>query len=261
MMYNTTWNLTPDVSGASFLEDFWRQNLGAPKLKKSSHSFKTYTNQVFHPIGDLSVKLCYNGKTIEHTFPIVKGTSLFGRDLLCKLQIDWKAVQSQCNHVASGTKLTLESLFHEYRDIFSEPTGLIKDFKATVVLKDDAIPKLMKARSVPYALLSKADKELKLMEQKGVIERIDHSDWASPLVVVANPNGGVRITGDFKHTVNAQLCINQYPIANPEEMFHSISGGEKFSKLDGPNAYHQIELDEASRECMVVNTHRGLFRY
>ena len=79
--------------------------------------------------------------------------------------------------------------------------------------------------------------------------------------MVPKPNGKVRITGDFKNTVNSQLCVNQYPLSNPDDLFASIAGGEKFSKLDGQDAYHQIELDEASKKFVVVNTHRGLYRY
>lgn len=79
--------------------------------------------------------------------------------------------------------------------------------------------------------------------------------------MVPKPNGKVRITGDFKNTVNSQLCVSPYPLTNPEDLFASVAGGEKFSKLDGQDAYHQIELDEAFKKFIVVNTHRGLYRY
>ncbi|XP_011705923.1 PREDICTED: uncharacterized protein K02A2.6-like, partial [Wasmannia auropunctata] len=99
------------------------------------------------------------------------------------------------------------------------------------------------------------------MEKSGVIERISHSEWASPLVVVPKPNERVRITGDFKNTVNSQLHITQYPIATPEQVFHTISGSSIFSKLDGSNAYHQMEVEKECKKFLVVNTHRGLYRY
>jgi len=99
------------------------------------------------------------------------------------------------------------------------------------------------------------------MEKSGVIDRVTHSDWASPIVVVPKPNGKVRITGDFKFTVNEQLHIIQYPIADPEKLFHSVGEGTKFSKLDGTNAYHQMELEETCQKYLVINTHKGLYRY
>jgi len=137
----------------------------------------------------------------------------------------------------------------------------IQNFKAKVILKDNAIPKFLKARPLLFAVRDKVDAELDQMEKSGVIEKIDQSEWASPLVVVPKPNGKVRITGDFKNTVNSQLCITQYPLAVPEELFSQVSGGNKFSKLDGTNAYHQIELEESCKAFLVINTHRGLYRY
>ena len=34
-----------------------------------------------------------------------------------------------------------------------------------------------------------------------------------------------------------------------------------FTKLDLSQAYQQVRLDAASKEFVVINTHRGLFRY
>jgi len=123
------------------------------------------------------------------------------------------------------------------------------------------VPKFLKARPIPFAIREKVDEELQSMENAGVITKVDHSEWASPLVVVAKPNGRVRITGNFKAIVNSQLCITQYPLANIDEVFSMMPGGQKFSKLDGVNAYHQLPVDEASKQFLVINTHRGLYRY
>jgi len=99
------------------------------------------------------------------------------------------------------------------------------------------------------------------MELSGCIERAKHSEWASPLVAVPKSDGKFRITGDSKNTVNSQLCIAQYPLAIPDELFAIISGGETFSKLDGFDAYHQIEVEKSCKKYLVINTHRRLYRY
>ena len=46
-----------------------------------------------------------------------------------------------------------------------------------------------------------------------------------------------------------------------EELFTSLSGGKKFTKLDLSHAYLQLELEEQSRELVTINTHKGLFQY
>ena len=71
----------------------------------------------------------------------------------------------------------------------------------------------------------------------------------------------VRLCGDYKVTVNQSLEIGQYPLPKPEDLFASLSGGEKFSKIDLTQAYLQMLLEEESREYVTVNTHMGLFRY
>ena len=43
-------------------------------------------------------------------------------------------------------------------------------------------------------------------------------------------------------------------------MFVTLSGGEKYSKLDLSRAYQQILLDDDSRENVTVDSHKGLYR-
>lgn len=76
------------------------------------------------------------------------------------------------------TSQCVEKLFHEFADVFTPPTAAdrIRDFKAKVILKDDAQPKFLKARPLPYAVREKVDLELKQMEQNGVLTRIETSE-------------------------------------------------------------------------------------
>jgi len=242
-------------------EDFWKQSLGSPPLLKSTRIFSTYTKEKFYARGQFQCELTYNDQKVRHTFHVVKGQSLFGRDLLKMIKLDWTQIQSQCNSVSET--INLNTLLNEFKDIFQAPTEAdkIQKFKAKVVLREDATPKFLKARPVPFALRSKVDAELIRMEEAGVIEKVEHSDWASPLVVVPKSNGKVRITGDFKNTVNPQLHITQYPLPRVEDLLSSFTGGSKFSKLDAPDAFHQIEVEDYCKKFLVINTHRGLYRY
>jgi hypothetical protein len=244
-------------------EQFWRDSLGSPPLQRSKHVFRSYTNTSFQPLGEIILDLDYHGQVLKHPFQVVRNDdSLFGRDLMSKIQIDWSEVKSQVNRVTNANNnIGLQNILTEFGDVFGPTQGLIKDFTAKVSLKDDAVPRFLKARPIPYALKAKVDEEIENMERKGILSKIDHSEWASPLVVVPKANGKIRITGDFKHTVNGQLNVTQYPLAKPEEIFANISGGQFFTKLDGPDAFHQIPLDESSKQFLVVNTPRGLYRY
>ena len=79
--------------------------------------------------------------------------------------------------------------------------------------------------------------------------------------MVRKPNGKIQLCGNFKVTVNPVLKTDIYPLPKPEDLFHAVNGGSKFSKLDLSEAFLQIELDEECGKMVVINTHRGLYQY
>ena len=46
-----------------------------------------------------------------------------------------------------------------------------------------------------------------------------------------------------------------------EDLLSKLAGGKQFTKLDMNQAYQQLKLDETFRQYVVINTHKGLFRY
>ena len=105
------------------------------------------------------------------------------------------------------------------------------------------------------------EKELDRLVEQGVIEPVCSSEWAAPIVPVLKKDGTVRICGDYKLTVNQAAKTDSYPLPKINDLFASLAGGQKFSKLDLANAYLQIPLDEASQKLVTINTHKGLYKY
>ena len=99
--------------------------------------------------------------------------------------------------------------------------------------------------------------ELDCLEKDEVIEKISHSEWVTPIVVVRKPTGKVRICGDFKVTLNPMLKSDVDPFPLPEELFHKLNQGCKFSKIDLADAYLQIELEDNSKDLVVINIPSG----
>ena len=133
---------------------------------------------------------------------------------------------------------------NKYPQLFSEGYGSFKDFKTQIHLREKAQPKFCKARPVPYSLKETVEKELDRLEAAGIIFKVDHSEWATPIVVVPKADKSVRLCGDYKVTVNPCIEVPQHPLPCTEDIFATLAGGTVFTKLDLSHAYQQLQLDE-----------------
>jgi len=61
-------------------------------------------------------------------------------------------------------------------------------------VKLDIIPKSYKPKPVLYAIRELIEHELDRLEAAGIIERVEHSDWAAPIIPVPK---GYRKCGDY----------------------------------------------------------------
>ncbi|RUS83602.1 hypothetical protein EGW08_008656 [Elysia chlorotica] len=105
------------------------------------------------------------------------------------------------------------------------------------------------------------EEELGRLQRDGIVEPVEHSEWATPIVPVRKKDGTVRICGDYKTTVNQVCSGDNHPIPRIEDLAYALSGGDKFTKLDLSHAYTQLQLAEDSRKYTTINTHKGLFTY
>ena len=80
------------------------------------------------------------------------------------------------------------------------------------------------------------------------------------LVNAVKQSESVQICGDFKR-LNKFMVVDQHPIPHLSDIFTVLVGGQKFSKLDLSDAYNQLELDSESQKNLVINTHKGLFKF
>ncbi|XP_037930136.1 uncharacterized protein K02A2.6-like [Teleopsis dalmanni] len=104
-------------------------------------------------------------------------------------------------------------------------------------------------------------KEVDRLTNAGIWKPVKFSQWASPIVLASKADGSIRICGDLKQAVNAQIDIEQYILPIHESLFHKIHCGQHFTKIDLKDAYLQMELDDEAKTIIVVNTPLGLFQY
>ena len=73
--------------------------------------------------------------------------------------------------------------------------------------------------------------------KQGILDKIDHSEWAAPIVLIPGSDGSIRICGDYKVTINPSLQVDWHPLSRPNDLFTSLMGGKVSTKLDLTAAY------------------------
>ncbi|KAL5479520.1 hypothetical protein EMCRGX_G023048 [Ephydatia muelleri] len=185
------------------------------------------------------------------------GPSLLGRDWFRELKIDL----AKLSVIHVSTSSSLQAVLSKYSELFRDELSLVKGVKVKLYVDSSHQPRLFKPRSVPFALRERFEAELDRLHKVGVIEPVQFSDWAAPIVPVVKSDGSVRICGDYKLTVNSAACTESYPLPRIEDLLASINNGRIFSKLDFSNAFQQLELDNDSKRFVTISTQRGLYQY
>ena len=231
-------------------------------LHNSSVNLKTYTGEPIDVLGEILAVVRHQNETKKLQLLVVAGDgpSLLGRDWLHHIQLDWKHIRAV---VAGQSPCTpqLSSVLKSHEEVFKSDLGVISDHEAKLQVSEDAVPKFCKSRPIPFAIKDAVEQELDRLEKDGIIEKVDHSEWASPVVVIPKKDGRFRLCVDYKVSVNKFLSVDQYPLPRPEDLFATLAGGKKFTKLDLSQAYLQLKVSEDSRKYLTVNTHRGLYHY
>ncbi|XP_055614909.1 uncharacterized protein K02A2.6-like [Toxorhynchites rutilus septentrionalis] len=155
----------------------------------------------------------------------------------------------------------MQKLQAKFPEVFQPTLGCCTKAKVTLYPKPDARPVYCPKRPVAYAALPKVDAELQRLQNNGIISPVQFSDWAAPIVVARKSDVSVRICGDYSTGLNNALESDRHPLPHPDDIFGELAGCRFFSCIDLSDAYLQVEIEEASRKLLTINTHKGLFLY
>ena len=119
---------------------------------------------------------------------------------------------------------------------------------------------VQRVRRLPFSLEEKVEKEIRQMIADDVIEEVTSSPYVSPIVVVPKKNNDIRICVDYRK-VNPHILPDPFPIRAVDDLLAHLDKPSVFSLIDLKAAYHQVPIDEASRDITGFVTHMGIFRF
>lgn len=249
-----------------------------PKFQQqpSKRTFVSYTNEKFHCLGYVVVDVAFRGRsrTLNLYVTSFETDSIFGREWIAEFadllsfneffsisestkpqptSSDGRPPSTNTAASSSSPAPRLGSLLKKYQGLFNESADKLNGPPADVKFRDGYQPVFARVRQIPFALRDQYAAEIDKKIASGCYRRVSSSQWASPTHIVKK-GSKMRITGDYKGTLNPQLVVNEYPIPRVEELFHRLRGATIFSRLDITDAYMSLPCTKKFCDAMTLNT-------
>ena len=84
--------------------------------------------------------------------------------------------------------------------------------------------------------------------------------FASPVLFVSKPNGGLRFCVDYRK-LNSITKKDQHPLPLIDETLACICNAKIFAKLNIRQAFHRIRVDSSAEELITFRTRYGTYKY
>lgn len=125
----------------------------------------------------------------------------------------------------------------------------------------DAEPVRCKIRPMSPYKLARVVEEIDRLERRGIIRKVEQSEWLHPIMAVPKPNNKLRICMDARW-LNAVTRKNAYPQQNANRILGLIQKATYTTTIDMTDAYFQVPLHPDSQEktAFAVPT-RGTYVY
>ena len=236
----------------------------------NTKNFRSVSGEIIRVYGKIlvNVSLNKNGPKYPLELIVIKCNGpvfpLMGRTWLDVLVPDWRNIltHSISRILSVKNDSILDQITRNFPNIVSQdPNNFILNYEAEIVLKNETKPIFHAAYTAPLQLRPEIEKELENMCNSGILERVKYSEWASPIVVVPKPKGGIRICIDCKVTINQYIRLDHYPLPRADDIFASLANCNIFCVIDLSGAYLQLKVSDSSKQLLTINTHKGLFRY
>lgn len=178
-----------------------------------------------------------------------------------------KIIEKIKNNCPPFANTNLTKLCTDFSDVFaldSDKVTVNNFYRQKLRLKDDT-PVYIKNYRTAATQKTEINEQVKKMLKNKVIEP-SISEYNSPILLVpkkslpGNPDKRWRLVIDYRQ-LNKKLLADKFPLPRIDEILDQLGRARFFSCLDLLSGFHQIELDEESRDVTSFSTDQGSFRF
>ena len=163
-------------------------------------------------------------------------------------------------HKPGSIKISsVEDLLRLYPNSFDRLGSLKGEYDIKV---DPTVPPVQHARrKVPIESKAAIQEAIDYTVKQDFLEpQIEPTPWVSSVTYPVKPTGEVRPCLDARDLNKAIIRENHKP-QTVEEIVHQLAGAVVFTKADALKAFLQVHLTKESSKLLVINTHKGRYRF
>ena len=163
-------------------------------------------------------------------------------------------------HKPGSIKISsVEDLLRLYPNSFDRLGSLKGEYDIKV---DPTVPPVQHARrKVPIESKAAIEEAIDYLVKQDILEpQIEPTPWVSSVTYPVKPTGEVRPCLDARDLNKAIIRENHKP-QTVGEIAHQLAGAVVFTKADALKAFLQVHLTEESSKLLVINTHKGRYRF
>jgi transposase InsO family protein len=229
------------------------KNLGIEHVTKNSSTIihGVHGKQV-QSLGLVTLKCTYKEMSEYVDFEVlngVKGLNLLGRHDCVRF-----GLVARVNHI--GCSEIIES----FKDVIGKEVGCMPG-EYTIKIDPNVNPVVHPPRPVPAAIREQVKQELEMLEQKGILAKVNEpTAWVNSMVCARKKTGRVRICID-PSDLNHAVLREHFPMNSLEDIATRLENSKIFSTLDANMGYYQMRLSKESSDLTTFNTPFGRFKY
>ena len=212
------------------------------------------TLEKFNTTKDTIVKAYVFDKSPQlNVMDIQQKTEPLGMHLYSKLEV---------GEIDKKIIVKLRRLLKKYKEIFdwdNDTIGHTELLKHKIIIENNAHPISHRPYRISPIEAEYLQKELDKYCKLGVITP-SNSPWAAPVILVKKKNGDYRMVIDYRK-LNAITKKDSYPLPRIDDLLDTLGKAKIFSALDMRAGFHQVPLEQDSKELTAFTTKFGTYHY